>query len=161
VTNLYKENQWKAWKRFKEQWIFLQNIHALESSKILRWKLVKIHSIQKINPRENCWKNSTISLRVIHESQETRGNYTLTTIYQTLGEHNFMQILFWIVFVNFYCFFNTYRVRLFKIGSVGSQMNWLIRKKPCSLEDLSCVWYCMVPLCKNSESFSWSSSSSS
>ena len=25
-------------------------------------------------------------------------------------------------------------------------------KKPCSLEDLSRVWYCMVPLCKNSES---------
>jgi hypothetical protein len=47
-------------------------------------------------------------------------------------------------------------------GFAGShQMNWLIQKTPCSLEDLSCIWYCMVPLCKNYESFSWSSSSSS
>uniref|UniRef100_M1DUZ6 Uncharacterized protein n=1 Tax=Solanum tuberosum TaxID=4113 RepID=M1DUZ6_SOLTU len=27
-------------------------------------------------------------------------------------------------------------------------MNWLIQKRHCSLEDLSRVWYCMVPLCK-------------
>ena len=42
-----------------------------------------------------------------------------------------------------------------KSGSVGSQKNFFIRKKPCSLEDLSLVWHYTVPLCKNSESFSW------
>lgn len=31
-------------------------------------------------------------------------------------------------------------------------MNWHLRKKCYNLEDLSRVWYCIVPLCENSKS---------
>ncbi|MCE2056011.1 hypothetical protein HAX54_043918 [Datura stramonium] len=41
-----------------------------------------------------------------------------------------------------------------KSGSAGSKMNWLYSKKALFFEDLSRVWYCMVPLCKNPESVS-------